>query len=215
MTEELYDIKGSDHLVHTHGERFRGWYLTKTYLRTETLPLEYKDFDLSYRFKVFDYNFKFFIPSKLEFVGGIISYSDAERQLRMFRYPQDEEGGFTSPLTAAQIKEQLINLSEDDLRELLRKRKVLTFEAFRIPQFGFEYFGLSGDDESDITKITDKSFFDDLKKHSDAIVFEKIREVKGRISSGPDYLLILQNILDRQWKNIEEACQATNKIIWI
>ena len=136
--EELKDIKGSEHMEHEWGdERFRGWYLTKAEKSCESQPLGYED--QTYELKVADYNYQFFMPSIIEFTNGIITYSEGERRLGVFRYPKGPDGGYMSPVTSlSQDKiDGLLQLPEEELKELLTNSEVLTFEAFRIPQFGF------------------------------------------------------------------------------
>ena len=68
-TDYLEDIPGSDHLRLTWGDRFRGWYQTVVFNRTELVDIEVKD--LTYQFKVCTYEFRFIIPPRIEFFKGI------------------------------------------------------------------------------------------------------------------------------------------------
>jgi hypothetical protein len=44
---------------------------------------------------------------------------------------------------------------------------------------------------------------------------DKNEEIKKKICSNPNYLLILRNTLNQLWKNLDEVSIATNKIIEI
>jgi hypothetical protein len=214
-TEELYDIKEATHLALDHGERFIGWYMFKNSLKERELPLNYPgDKDKKYSFKIYDYNFRFIMPPSLEFSSGVISYSEAERRFGMFRFPQKHDGTFSAPiLNQKKSKNPLKDLSKDQIRDLVGKRKVLTFEAFRIPQYGFEQVFINDKDLDKIASITDRSFARDIRREFESVINKKVSEVKEKIKSSPDYLLILKNVLNLQWKNVEEVSTVTNKII--
>lgn len=217
MTETLVDLKGHEPLMYDHGDRFRGWYKSLEVLRTESHPLNYEDKDLTYTFRVCDYNYKFVMPMKLEFSEGMIAYSDAERLLGVFRFPQKDDGRFSAPvaLNKEDLEADMNNLTEEQLQDLLRNRKVLTFEAFRIPQFGFEYVDINADDLEAIAKITDRGFARTIREAFEQEVRTKEEEVKEKIKSIPNHLLILQNVLNFQLKDMAEVSHMTNNIIHV
>lgn len=211
MNREIVDIKGAHHIFHDYGERFRGWYFFKNFLRKETVNIG----ENSYPFKVCEYNYQFIMPSKIEFLNGIISYSEAERKLGVFRFPRDEKGEFCTPLSMAELRDKLMNLTKEEINNLLKKRSVLTFEAFRIPQFGFEFFNIEPQDFKDVTSVFGPETAKEIKSHYDKELEQKIDEVKNKIISTPNYLLILENVLNKNWKNLQEVVFATNNIIHI
>lgn len=212
----LNDIEGSDHLIHEYGERFEGWYFTKIFLKKEDLPLTYKKTKLTYSFNVYDYNFRFIMPSRIEFVEGLISYSNGERELGIFRFPRDSDERFIAPISLDCNKmNDYMNLSKENVNKLLSLKEPLMFEAFKIPQYGFKLFDLTADIIEDISKDTDKEFVVYVKGLFNRIVKEKTAEIAERIKSGINYLLILRNVLNRQWKNFDEVSLATDEIIHI
>lgn len=219
--EKLEDITGSDHLEHEWGERFRGWYRTMVFDRTQQIELPGDD--LTYQFKVSKYQYRFIISPRVEFYKGlgeggkaeygIISYSEPERLFGIFRYPMDEQGNFVAPLSMEKIQEQVINLSHDEKLELLKNRKVLTFEAFKIPYFGFEYFTISDGDFEVVEKLAGTDFMSSIRGTYTKELEHRILYIKQRISGLPNYLLILQNVLDRKLTNDEEIAQMSGGII--
>ena len=213
MPEVLEDIKGSEHMEPLWGERFRSWYLTKQLLRTESMPLGYED--LTYRFKIFDYNYRFIMPPYVKFSGGMISYSEAERLLGVFRFPRREDGSFSAPVTVEQTQKEIMNLSEADIADLIRRKSVLTFEAFRIPQYGFEFPVLSSDDFKDVSRITDEEYEKTFKANYEAELGVRISNIKSKIGSLPDYLLILENTLDLKLEDPEKVSLMTSNILHI
>lgn len=214
MAETLVDLEGFEAMAPEHGSRFRGWYFSKNELRTETHPLNYKDRDVTFEFMVFDYNYKFVMPMKIEFSGGMIAYSDAERHLGVFRFPRNDKGQFSAPVKM-DVQKVINNLTKEEVESLLKKREVLTFEAFRIPQFGFEYVGISDSDLDEIAGLTDRSFAREIREAFESELSQKVEEVKKRIESIPNHLLILQNVLDFQLKDMAEVSFMTNNIIHI
>jgi len=214
MAEELTDVSGGEHLLHKYGERFKGWYFFKDPLRKETLPLNYPGHELTYTFTVSKFQIRFIIPSKIEFVNGIISYSDAERHLGIFRYPRDEKGDFTSPMLITKISDTL-TVDDVDLSEILKRKYPLVFEAFKIPRYGFDYLDISDFNFKEIQSITDEGFVASVIGEYENIYNSKIEEIKVKILSSANYLLILENTLNRLWKNYDEVALATNNIIHI
>jgi hypothetical protein len=213
--EDLVDIEGFDHMAHDWGERFTGWYMAKVPLDKQTVPLNYKDTDLSYTFTVADYHYQWFMPSILEFSSGTITYSDGHRRLGVFRFPKDAEGKFGAPLPNGKTQEELITLSEEEIRELVSNREVLTFEAFRIPQYGFHYLTISDHEFDELAKITDPDFAKQIQGHFEGELATKITEVKEKIEATPNYLLILRNVLDFHLTDMREMISMTGGILYI
>lgn len=209
--EVLEDVKGGIHLEHEHGERFRGWYFFKTPIRKEELPLIE---DLKYEFNICDYNFRFIMPSKIEYVDGLITYRDGERQLGVFRFPRDRDGKFCAPICLDQKKlDEIVESSKKEIDEMLSMKPPLVFEAFKIPQYGFELFDLDLKAQEQISELTDIDFVETLKGEHEKAILEKTEEIKDKILSISNYLLILRNVLDRHWKDFDEVSQMTNNII--
>jgi hypothetical protein len=214
--EELIDVEGGTHLEIEHGERFLGWYSFKTPIRKEEIPLNYKKTALKYEFTICDYNFRFVMPPKIEFVDGFITYSDGERELGIFRFPRDQDGKFCAPISLDQKKlDEMVNSPKEELDKLLLMKPPLVFEAFRIPQYGFELFDLDAQARERISKLTDIDFVESLKREHGDFIVEKTKKIKSNILSICNYLLILRNVLDHQWKDFNEISLMTNKIIHI
>jgi hypothetical protein len=210
--EELKDVEGSN-LEHIYGERYRGWYVTKKFVETQNLPLNYKTFDLHYRFNIFDTLYRFIMPSKIEFEQGLISYSMGDRKLGVFRFPRDKDGRFLNPLNLNQAPLNLMGLSKTETSDMLQRKSPLVFEAFKIPQYGFKFLDMSSSDVQNIAKLTDTDFANEVKAEYDRLFTEKTNDILTRISSGPNFLLILKNTLDRQQKNLLEVSMSTGGII--
>jgi hypothetical protein len=210
--EEIKDVEGSN-LEHIYGDRFRGWYVTKKFLRTETIPLNYKEFDLTYRFNIFDNRYRFVMPPKLEFDGGLITYSVGDRNLGLFRFPRDSNGNFSAPIPLDRKNLDVVNLSDDEIKKVLSRKEPLVFEAFKVPQFGFEFLDLTEKDVQEIAALTDSSFIKLIKEEYDKQFSEKTNEILEKIKSTPNYLLILKNTLGRQLRNLSEVSVMTDKII--
>ena len=210
--EEIKDAEGSN-LEHIYGERFCGWYVTKKFLRTQNIPLNYKDFDLSYRFNIFDTRYRFVMPSKLEFSEGLITYSVGDRNLGVFRFPRDSKGNFSAPIPLDSKNLNVVDLSEDEVKKILSKKEPLLFEAFKVPQFGFEFLDLTDHDVQEVAKITDTSFANLIRIEFDNIFLEKTKEILDKIKSTPNYLLILKNTLGRQLRNFSEISVMSGGII--
>ena len=213
--ENLVDIKGSEHLAPEYGERFRGWYFTKTQIKVEELLLNYKDSGLKYSFKVCDYHYQFIMPSMLVFKDGLITYTEGERRFGIFRYPRDKDGHFQAPLSLKKIEQNILTLSEDDIKSLIKDRQVLTFEAFRISQFGFQYFDMTEDDFGHISEMTEKYFSRRIAEDYHSGFITRRNEVFDKITETPNYLLILQNVLDFYWKDMDQVATMSNNIIHI
>jgi hypothetical protein len=204
------------------GERFRCWHRFQTFSGTEIIQLIPEMPDLTYRLNVFDYQFKFILPERVEFLRDIndgkveyctIKYKEAERLHGVFRYPMNEKGFFMVPLNIDQLNEEIKKLSEKDIEELIRRKKVLTFEAFRIPFSGFKYYLISGSDFEGIGKLAGTDVSSSIRRGYEAELESRISAVKKKIKSLPDYLLILQNILDLKYRNEKEISVMTDNII--
>jgi hypothetical protein len=201
-------------------ERFKDWYLTKTFLRTENISLGN---DITYSLKVCDHKYKFIIPPKVEFLRGfgdegkvefgVISYSEVERSFGVFRYPVDEKGFFMAPISFEKTLEEVKIFSEKELESLIKDRKVLTFEAFRINNFGFQFFSISDYDFEEIEKLIGKDATLELQSSYKNELKSREDEVKEKILNLPNFLLILQNVLDQKYKNEKEISTMTNGII--
>lgn len=213
--EELKDIDDAIHMEHEYGERFRGWYFFKNFIEKKSIPLNYRDTDLSYRFNIYEHIYNFVIPIKIEFCEGIITYTNAERRLGLFRFPRDENGNFVAPFPVEKIEAEIKSLSEEEVERLIKAENPLVFEAFRIPIFGFKLFGFNEHDMKEISDITDEDFVTSVKKEHDKVIKEKVEEIKKKILSLPNYLLILKNVLNRQWKDLGDLATATGGIIHI
>jgi len=216
----LEDITGSDHLEPEWGERFRSWYVTKTFERKEKFPLPD---DKNVELDIFNFQYRFILPAKIEFsrgldgdgkiMYGIISYSEAERLLGVFRFPLDDNGFFSTPISANDTANFIKNLSDDELRELINRKKVLTFEAFRIPFFGFQFFNISDSKFKVIEEISGSNFTNSLRRSYDAEMALRVEDIKSKITVLPNYLLILQNVLDLRWRYEKEISTMTNGLI--
>lgn len=215
MAIEVKDVENALHLEHEHGKRFRGWYFFKNFIEKKSIPLNYKDTDLNYLFNIYEYKYNFIIPSKIEFSEGMIAYTLPERMLGIFRFPRNEQGKFVAPFPVINVERKLMDLSEDKLKELLRAQQPLVFEAFRIPIYSFTLFDLNDFNMKEISEITDLDFIASVKKEHEHVINQMIEEIKSKILSLPNYLLILENVLNRQWKNLGELATATGGIIHI
>jgi hypothetical protein len=204
---QITDIPGFDNMAHNHGERYRGWYTSKNNLRKETLLLPN---ELTYQVSVCDYHYQFIMPSKIEFCNGILTYTEEERKLAVFRFPKDLKGQFCTPVSLP--KKDLADLSKEEMEALL-KGSVLTFEAFRVPQFGFEFFSISDRNFAEIREITDEGYEKKIESNYREQMYSKLSDVKHRIETLPNYLLILENVLNLRWKNLDEVSFATNNIL--
>lgn len=215
MAEEIKDIEGARHVEHDYGKRFRGWYFTKGFVEKKTIPLSYKDTDLSYRFNIYDFKYHFIIPSKIEFSNGMIALTADERKLGIFRFPRDECGNFVAPYPVDKLESEIKAMTEEEVKAFLKKEKPLIFKAFKIPMFGFKLFDLSDADVEEISGITDRDFTTAIKLEHNKSIEDRTKEIKNKILSLPNYLLILQNVLDRQWKDLTDLATATDEIIHI
>ena len=221
MTEYVEDIPGSTHLKELWGDRFRGWYQTQLFKRTELISLEVQD--LTYQLKVCDFQFRFVMPPRVEFLRGInaegkieygiIDYSQEQRLLGVFRFPLDEKGFFSSPLSTEKIRSDFMFLTAQEMKDLIQNKKVLTFEAFRIPFFGFEYFNMTESDFNEITTLAGDTVSDTIRGTYEKDIADRMSIVKAKIESLADNLLILQNILDRKYTNEKEISEMTGNII--
>ena len=221
MAEYVEDIPGSVHLKDLWGDRFRGWYQTQVFKRTELISLEVGD--LTYQLKVCDFQFRFVMPPRIEFSRGlnqdgkveygIIDYSKEQRLLGVFRFPLDEKGFFASPITTEKIRSDFMFLSVQEMKDLIQNKKVLTFEAFRIPFFGFEYFSMKENDFNEMTILAGDGISGTIQSTYEKDLADRMSIVKAKIESLPNILLILQNILDKKYTNEKEISEMTGNII--
>jgi len=212
MTEYLEDIPGSEHLAIENGDRFNGWYLTKKVLRKQLFSLNYSGGTTSYTFTVCDYNYKFIMPPKIEFKDGLITYSVDERTFGIFRFPRDENGAFCSPLKI-DIDSNYLELSEDKIKELMKRQSPLTFKAYKIPSFGFEYLVITDKDIEAIRLQAEEELASSIQTIYKNELRDKVDEVKNKITALPNYLLILDSVLNLRWTNLQEVSFATDGII--
>jgi hypothetical protein len=213
---ELKDIDGGEHWALKYGDRFEGWYLFKSFLRKESVPLNYKDTDLTYGFNIFDYNVRFIMPPKIEFPAGIISYSTGDRHLGVFRFPRDTEGNFTAPMKLTiENTSEVINLSDAQAREMMNRQAPLVFNAYKIPQYGFHFFDLSEFNLQELAAITDTVFASELKQMHERFISDRYVDIQQRVIASPNFLLILRNVLCREWRDLKDVALATSDIIHI
>jgi len=208
--EILEDIKGSEHIAHEYGDRFRGWYLTKTISGKELMPLGYKD--MSFEFTMCDYNYKFIMPGSLKFNDGIISYDESQRLFGVFRFPVGDDGRYCAPLGK---QKNTMELTKEDIKKLMNKKGVLTFDAYKIPQFGFKFLSISDFNINEIEKITSKDFCKSFSYRYKSELLRRKEEIKDKILSSPNYLLILEGVLNRHWKDMPEVSKMTNNILYM
>jgi hypothetical protein len=200
-----------------HGDRFNNWYLFKTYLRDQDLPIGHKTLG-SYQFALFDYKYRFIMPKKIQFSAGTITYDDAQRLFGVFRFPRNAQGDFFTPLSVAEIQKKIDavkNLTQEEVDKLLELSSPVVFQAFKIPRYGFEYIDVSDFNIKEISNQTDPEFAASLKNEFNRILEGKISDVKQKISSSPNYLLILENTLNKELKNFDEIATMSNEIIHI
>lgn len=214
-TEDVRDVPGAENMAIEHGDRFRGWYLFKEFLRRQEAGTGWRD--VRYAFSVCRFEARFVIPPRIEFPAGVISYSLAERELGVFRFPRTADGEFATPLslTREKIEETVKALTEADLANLLKAPKPLVFNAFRIPQHIFEYVDLPDSDVQDLERITTPEHVSALKKEHGEAMSKLLKTVRNKIESGCNYLSILQNVLDRNWSDLSDLSTATDDIIHI
>ena len=104
-------------------------------------------------------------------------------------------------------------LTAQEMKDLIQNKKVLTFEAFRIPYFGFEYFSMTESDFNEITILAGDRVSDTIRGTYGKDVSDRMSIVKAKIESLADNLLILQNILDQKYTNEKEISEMTGNII--
>jgi hypothetical protein len=218
--EYIGNINSAEHLEPKWGERFRSWYVTEVFNRKEKFI---GSDDWTYDLNVFDYQYRFIMPSRIEFskginedgkiVYGVINYTESERLLGVFRFPQESGGFFAAPLNITKTIEIVKNFSSDQLKELINKKKVLTFEAFRIPFFGFQFFKIMDSDFEEIEKLRGVNFANYLRDSYIRDRDDRLNEIKLKITALPNNLLILQNVLDLRWTDEKEISMMTEGII--
>lgn len=214
--ESTKKIESAIPMAPVHGERFENWYLFKTFRRNQSLPLGHKD--LSYRFTVMDYNYQFVMPAKISFSAGTISYDDAQRLFGVFRFPRNAQGEFFTPLSVAEIQKKIDgmkDLTEEQVNKMLELSQPVVFTAFKIPHYGFEYIDVSDFTLKEISDLINPEFVTEFKTEFNRNLEEKVSIVKQKISSNPNYLLILENTLNKNLKDFDEIATMSNGIIHI
>lgn len=211
--QEVVDVEGAESLAIRYGERYRGYYLFKTFKHTESYPLKWKE--LTYRFKVYEYRVRFIMPPRLEFNGGEISYTIDERMFGMFRFPRDTEGNFTNPLILNDLMKRIDKLTQADLDGLLKIPHPLVFHAYKVPQHWFEFFDISPSDYAEIEGLTSKEHVEFLRETHTKVIDNRVQHILDKVSKTPNNLLILQNVLNHQWSNYDEVSFATEGLIHI
>jgi len=209
-----------------NNDRFRGWRYIRKFVRSEVVRLK-KGFRhirpaTDFHIQVCNHIFRFIMPERIEFYKdisasgkveyGVIQYTEAERITGLFRFPKNGEY-FARPSSPEDYKKNIINLSEDQLKTIINNKKVLTFEAFKIPFFSFEYFYLSKNDLKEIEKIVDEEISTSVRSSYETKLNFYMREVKEKIEKIPNNLFILQNILDLKYTNEKEISVMTDNII--
>jgi len=212
MIEELKDIEGSESLVLQWGDRFKGWYLTKKPVRRQNIALVWKG-NPEYSFPICNYNYKFIMPSFIEFSKGIISYTEVDRLFGVFRFPRDENGDYVTPMSVMK-SDGMLSLNEEEIKKMLKRKSPLVFNAYKIPQFGFEYINITDQVIKDIEHLTDSEFSDFFKKQCETYVESRVKEIKEKILKIPNFLLILSNTLNGLWRSPKEIESATDKILF-
>ena len=86
-----------------------------------------------------------------------------------------------------------MTFSEEEIKKLMARKNPLTFFAYKIPQFLFDYIYLTESSVQELGNITDKNFALEIKAEHDRYITDKNEEIKTKISSSPNYLLILRN----------------------
>lgn len=213
MAEELKDISGYDALMHDWGEKYRGWYFRKIFLRKISIEMNHKDKKISYPFISCDYNYHFFIPSAVKFIGGLLTYSEDERKFGVFRFPRNENGRFCAPVSLDKKESGLLDFSEEQVAELLKRRKPLVFDAYRVPQYGFEYFSMDDKTFEELSDLADEQFAQGVRQRYETELQGKIDIVKKKITEGANYLLILEALLNLEQSDFEKASLETDGII--
>jgi hypothetical protein len=224
--ETSSDLHASELMEQTWGERFRGWHYLKTFKKHELVTLRqgHKQVHqpITYRFKVCTYMFKFIMPERIEFHKGIasdgkieygvIKYTEDERLLGVFRYPLTGTGFFSPPISS-DIRKTLMNLTVEQLQDLTQNKKVLTFEAFRLPFYSFDYFSISEKDFDEIKKLVPEDISNSVRTTYENQLNIYLSDVKTKIENQSNILLILQNILDLKYKNEKEISVMSGNII--
>lgn len=203
-------------VIDASDDRYKGWMMFKTPLKNVSYPLNYKESDLSYSFTICDFNCRFVMPSSLELIKGEILYKEGERKLGVFRFPRDGSGNYVTPIAYTQKDlDKMMGLSESSLLKIISSKKPLTFNAFKIEQYGFELADISKFNIKEIKDLTDNEYISSAIKERERIINMKIKEIKKKILLLPNYLLILKNVLNRHWKSSGDVGEATNNIIHI
>jgi len=222
MNEEIYDIDSAEKMWLTLGDIFYGWYFLKTpEPEKKELVLGWKD--LSYKFTVCDFNYRFIMPETFKCGGGNIVYSKADQLFGVFRFPIKGDGTFVLPEHHIDSDEALYrSVHPEQFPQVKPAEEVklpyklinpVVFEAYRIPQFGFNFIDLTEADLEEISKITNKNFAIDIKSNYTNMLEKKIVEVREKIGGQPNFLLILKTLLEKNSDDLKEVARITNNII--
>jgi len=211
--EILEDIPGAVHLEPLYGSRFKSYYLFKKVLDTFHMinGLDGSVFLLpAYIFEV-----RFIMPPHIKFPGGIISYSLAEREFGVFRFPRDQFGDFVSPIAVHINLNELNNITQQEIETLLTRPQPLVFDAYKIPYHGFEFVDLSECKLNEIETVCGLDYATRVKHDYDEKYEQLMKIILDKINRMSDYLLILENILYRYRINLDEVVKETDGIIHI
>ena len=96
-------------------------------------------------------------------------------------------------MTSFKKTEELNKLSEEDIKKLLQAPSPLVFEAFRIPKYGFDYMDISEANFAEIEELSNTNFSVKLRQEYDQKIASLMAEIRLKITSGCNFLLILQN----------------------
>jgi len=197
-------------LVHDWGDRFQGWYLFKKRIRREPISLEH---EVTYPINISDYRYQFIMPAVLKFSNGLITYTDADRRFGVFRFPRERDGKFNVPIALSDVKNYM-TLTEEQLKALVKNREVLTFKAFSIPQYGFEFFDIETEEFHSMEQICNTLSIAEFQLHYLKELESRTEQVKTKIINGVDYLSILLDVLNLKEKDLEKVSQLTNNVIY-
>ena len=152
------------------------------------------------------------MPPVIRFPDGIITYTLDERLFGVFRFPRKSDGSFCSPVS---VKDSILNLSKDQIKEILSMQNPVVFDAYKIPQHGFEFFSMDDTTFSDISVRSNDKCSTGTKNRYETEINSRIDSVKKKIISSPNFLLILDQILSLKQKDIKKISSETNGIIHI
>lgn len=212
-SETLSDIENAENLYIKYGERFRNYYLFKTFKRMESLPLGVGD--LTQEFNIYEYSVQFVTPGTVMLKEGFINYSNGERQLGIFRFPRLPTGEFLSPFSKDIDMSVLNSMKAEDLDKILGLPRPLVFEAFRIPHHTFQYSSIDDVAYEKIVGACGEKHAELYKSKHGAALQETLEKIAAKIARGPNFLLILENVLCSRRSDFEAVALETENIIHI